>query len=182
MATRISAAVKTIFKRYPMAANAVVYGTLVTGAEFSQQTITKKILVKDAERQEIDKGSLGRFAIMGTLIYPNVLYIWYRWLDSRYVGTATKTIVKKLLLDQFVLTPPLLCAFFVIMSAMERKDDIFEECRKKMIPTFQTSCMFWLPAQTLNFIFIPPVARVVYVGTCAFIWINILVWIKRQKY
>jgi hypothetical protein len=29
---------------------------------------------------------------------------------------------------------------------------------------------------------VPPVARVVYVGTCAFIWVNILVWIKRQQY
>ncbi|XP_069688110.1 mpv17-like protein isoform X2 [Periplaneta americana] len=182
MATRISAAVKTIFKRYPMAANAVVYGTLVTGAEFSQQTITKKILLTNEESSAYDFGTIERYAVLGLGIYPHVYYVWYRWLDSRYVGTATKTIVKKLLLDQFVLTPPLLCAFFVIMSAMERKDDIFEECRKKMIPTFQTSCMFWLPAQTLNFIFIPPVARVVYVGTCAFIWINILVWIKRQKY
>jgi hypothetical protein len=25
------------------------------------------------------------------------------------------------------------------MSAMERKDDIFEECRKKMVPTFQVN-------------------------------------------
>jgi hypothetical protein len=38
-------AAKALFKKYPMASNAVVYGTLITGAEFSQQTITKKILV-----------------------------------------------------------------------------------------------------------------------------------------
>jgi hypothetical protein len=45
MATRALLAVKALFKKYPMASNAVVYGTLITGAEFSQQTITKKILV-----------------------------------------------------------------------------------------------------------------------------------------
>jgi hypothetical protein len=45
MATRVSMAVKELFKKYPMASNAVVYGTLITGAEFTQQTITKKILV-----------------------------------------------------------------------------------------------------------------------------------------
>lgn len=39
-------------------------------------------------------------------------------MDSRYVGTAMKTIVKKLLLDQFVLTPPLLCAFFISKLVM----------------------------------------------------------------
>jgi uncharacterized membrane protein YqaE (UPF0057 family) len=42
--------------------------------------------------------------------------------------------------------------------------------------------MFWLPAQTLNFVFVPPVARVVYVGTCASIWVNILACTKRQPY
>jgi len=42
---RVSLAVKALFKKYPMASNAVVYGTLITGAEFTQQTITKKILV-----------------------------------------------------------------------------------------------------------------------------------------
>jgi len=45
MVNRVSMAVKTLFKKYPMASNAVVYGTLITGAEFTQQTITKKILV-----------------------------------------------------------------------------------------------------------------------------------------
>jgi hypothetical protein len=45
MATKVSMTVKTLFKKYPMTSNAVVYGTLITGAEFTQQTITKKILV-----------------------------------------------------------------------------------------------------------------------------------------
>lgn len=81
---RVSMAVKTLFKKYPMASNAVVYGTLITGAEFTQQTITKKILVKTSHRQPIDTGSLGRYAIMGTLIYPNVLYIWYQSFRISY--------------------------------------------------------------------------------------------------
>jgi hypothetical protein len=33
--------------------------------------------VPTSHREPIDTGSLGRYAIMGTLIYPNVLYIWY---------------------------------------------------------------------------------------------------------
>lgn len=68
------------------------------------------------------------------------------------------------------------------MSIMEGKKDIFEDCKKKLLPTFQTSCMFWLPAQTVNFLFVPPTFRVVYIGTCAFIWVNILCFIKRQKH
>lgn len=65
---------------------------------------------------------------------------------------------------------------------MERKSDVFEECREKFLPTFARSCIFWLPAQSMNFLFIPPRFRVIYVGTCSLIWVNILCWVKRQEY
>lgn len=66
------------------------------------------------------------------------------------------------------------------MSIMEGKSDIFEEYRNKIVSTFSKSCMFWLPAQCINFALISPLYRVTYTGCCSFAWINILVWLKRQ--
>lgn len=63
---------------------------------------------------------------------------------------------------------------------MEQVKDPFAELKEKFVPTFGRSCLFWLPAQTLNFYYIAPRFRVVYVGACALIWVNILCWIKRQ--
>lgn len=68
------------------------------------------------------------------------------------------------------------------MSIMESKTDFIEECKQKILPTFKTSCYFWLPAQVINFLLVPPTYRVVYVGSCAFAWVNILCWFKRQEY
>ncbi|XP_065343867.1 mpv17-like protein isoform X2 [Cloeon dipterum] len=172
------ALVKRVFKKYPLVANCGVYGTLYVGAEFSQQTINKKFL----GGPPYDFPMLMRYGLLGVALYPPIYYHWYKWLDARYVGRAAPIIVKKLLLDQFILTPPLLVIFYTSMSIMERKGDILEECRNKIIPTFKSSCMFWLPAQSLNFLLVPPAARVVYVGSCAFIWVNILCWFKRQNY
>lgn len=116
--------------------------------------------------------------------------------------------MKKLLIDQFVMTPPFYVVFFVgkfdfiallhnfmfilirqltitlftVMSFLERKKDLLEECKQKFIPTFKTSCVFWLPAQAVNFMLVPPAARVIYVGMCSFVWINMLCWIKRNDY
>jgi len=64
---------------------------------------------------------------------------------------------------------------------MEGSDDIFLELREKFLPTFQRSCIFWLPAQALNFLFIAPRFRIIYMGVCGMIWVNILCWIKRQS-
>jgi len=67
------------------------------------------------------------------------------------------------------------------MNLLEGKKDLLEECKQKFIPTFKTSCVFWMPAQAINFMLVPPGARVIYVGLCSFIWINMLCWIKRKN-
>ncbi|XP_055630141.1 mpv17-like protein [Toxorhynchites rutilus septentrionalis] len=167
------------FNKHPLAGNGLVYGSLYVGAEFSQQTITRKFLTDPP--QDLDKPTLGRYAIMGTFIYSPILYNWYKWLDKTFPGTARRIIVRKLLLDQFILTPPLLVIFFTGMSLMERQSNIMEECKQKFVPTFARSCLFWMPAQTVNFLLVPPKFRVVYVGSCALAWVNILCWVKRQK-
>ncbi|RZF35887.1 hypothetical protein LSTR_LSTR013168 [Laodelphax striatellus] len=172
--------IKSAFTRYPVISNAVVYGTMCVGAEFTQQTF-KRNYVEKTNPPPYDIASLGRYAVVGTCINSNLLYFWYKWLDKNFSGTAKKTIVKKLLLDQFAMTPNLLIIFYISMSIMEGKQDIFEECKQKFIPTFKSSCGFWLPAQTINFLLVPPAARVVYVGTCSFLWLNILCLLKSEK-
>ncbi|XP_055692260.1 mpv17-like protein [Lutzomyia longipalpis] len=169
---------KTFFKRQPLLANSLIYGSLYVGAEFSQQWVTRKIFTKPPE--PIDTPALGRYAVMGTCIYSPIMYAWYKWLDRKYVGTALRILAPKLFLDQFVLTPVLLTTFFTGMSAMEGAEDKFAECRQKFLPTFVRSCLFWLPVQTLNFTFVPPAFRITYMGVCAFAWVNILCWVKRQ--
>lgn len=37
--------IKYAFNKHPIISNSLVYGTLYVGAEFSQQTISKKVLV-----------------------------------------------------------------------------------------------------------------------------------------
>ncbi|XP_046141764.1 mpv17-like protein isoform X1 [Osmia bicornis bicornis] len=121
---------------------------------------------------------LKRYAIYGCFIAGPVLHAWYKWLDAFYKGTAMKIILAKLCVDQFVLTPPLIIIFFISMSLMEGKQDIFNECKAKFLQTFKTSCMYWLPVQFLNFLLIPPTLRVSFVGVAAFCWVNILCYLK----
>ncbi|XP_059622840.1 mpv17-like protein [Phlebotomus argentipes] len=170
---------RTFFRQKPFVANSLIYGSLYVGAEFSQQWITRKVFTKPPE--PLDMAALGRYTVMGTAIYSPILYAWYKWLDRKYVGTTLKILVPKLALDQFLLTPCLLVIFFTAMSTMEGAEDKLQECREKILPTFVRSCLFWLPVQSLNFVFIPPAFRVTFMGVAAFAWVNILCWIKRQQ-
>uniref|UniRef100_A0A023F7S6 Putative conserved plasma membrane protein n=1 Tax=Triatoma infestans TaxID=30076 RepID=A0A023F7S6_TRIIF len=173
--------IRAVFQKYPLLANSLVYGTMYVTAEFSQQVINRKYFSNKVPPDPIDKASLLRYAVVGCGINSNLLYYWYRWLDRTLPGSNLKIVTKKLLLDQCLLTPQIVVIFYVSMSIMEGKEDIFAELQQKFIPTFQTSCLFWLPAQCINFLFIPPMARVVYVGICSFMWVNILCWLKQKK-
>ncbi|XP_064540736.1 mpv17-like protein isoform X1 [Drosophila montana] len=179
--SRLIAGARGLFRRHPFVTNSAIYGSLYVGAEFTQQYVSKRWLARPEEREDIDYATVGRYAVMGTAIYAPSLYAWYKWLDGTFPGTLKTTILKKLLLDQFILTPYCLTLFYTGMALMEGSEDTFEELRAKFLPTFIRSCAFWLPAQALNFMFIAPRFRIIYMGVCGMIWVNILCWIKRQS-
>ncbi|XP_060524158.1 mpv17-like protein [Cylas formicarius] len=176
--SNLRVAFRTFLVNHPIVGNAIVYGTLCVGAETSQQSLNKKILNDTSE--PLDRHTIGRYAIYGTTIAGPLLATWYRFLDKQLPGKTTKIVLKKMVFDQFTFTPLLLVVFYVSMSIMERKQDVFEECRMKFLQTFGANCLFWIPAQAVNFSLVPPVYRVTYIGTCSFAWINVLCWFKRQ--
>lgn len=169
----------TTFRKYPVFSNSIIYGSLCVGAEFSQQTFQRKLMTSHPEKY--DTGVIARYAIYGTTMTGPLLTVWYRWLDNYLVGKSLKVIAGKVLIDQFFMTPQILVIFYVAMSIMERKENIFQELQEKFPVTFKNSCLFWLPMTSINFLMIPKRFRVIFVGSCSFAWINILCWIKRNE-
>lgn len=171
---------RALFSSRPLVANCVIYGTIYTSSEFLQQTIIRKSLA-DSTGEPYDLESVARFAVLGFTVLPPINYLWYGWLDGKFVGTALTTVARKMVLDQLVIMPVMIASFFIGMSIMERKDDILYECKHKLVPTFQSSCLVWIPAQAINFLLVPPKFRVVYVACVAFVWANILCILKRKE-
>ncbi|CAG0913744.1 unnamed protein product [Notodromas monacha] len=156
---------KEFAKRRPLVVNCLVYGTLYCGAECSQQTLRRTVFLKEGElKPDYDYASLGRYALIGSAVFPIILYYWYKWLDARYPINAGITLVKKVFLDQALCTPFNICNFYIIMSLLEGKDDPLAEVRAKLWPTYLTSCVYWIPMTSINFLLMPPSARVVYVA------------------
>jgi len=135
--------------------------------------------VANLEPSDYDWKQLQRYAVYGCFMAGPILHGWYKWLDRIFRGTAMRTVTVKLLADQFILTPPLLVLFFVSMSYMESRKDLTHECKIKFVKTFQTSCLYWIPVQFVNFLVVPPALRVLYVSVAAFCWVNILCYLKR---
>eukprot|EP00731_Ephydatia_muelleri_P018038 Em0011g78a len=94
-------------------------------------------------------------------------YFWYRMLDRRFPGRTGKIIFKKVLLDQTVLSPIMIVAFYVGMCRMEGKnhEQSMRELKDKFWFTYKLDCMIWPLAQWFNFYFLPPSLRVIYTET-----------------
>ncbi|KAL0871777.1 hypothetical protein ABMA27_004270 [Loxostege sticticalis] len=178
MASKLVAWWQNSLRRRPVITNTIVYATFYTAAELSQQAFNK---LYTPEKPDYDFASAARIVVAGSTVYPPTLYYWYRYLDRKFVGTAVKTVAKKVAAEQFIATPILLAAFYTLIAVLERKDDMFEEFRAKYAKTLIANQAFWIPAQTVNFFFVPPHLRVVYVASVSFMWINVLCFIKRQK-
>ena len=115
------------------------------------------------------------------------------------MAATARVILLKTVLDQTLLTIPLLLVFFPYMSWCQGQSDITKELREKFWVTYAASCCWFLPAQAINFKFVPARSvktmttllsvtisrhflrlRIVYNGVCGFVWANVLCYIKRS--
>ncbi|XP_015913662.1 mpv17-like protein isoform X2 [Parasteatoda tepidariorum] len=169
--------IKQIFKQRPLLMSMTSFGSMYVTAELSQQIV---LLQVDPNKTAIDWKSVMRYATFGTAVLGPWLFCWFRLLDY-LLPAAGLWALRKVALDQLVGSPIAQSMFFTGMSLLEGKEDVFAELKAKFLSTYAVSCCFWLPAQAINFCFLPPYTRVAYVGCASFLWVNILCLIKRKE-
>lgn len=70
---------------------------------------------KPDKPEPYDFALIGRYGVLGTFVFPPLLYGWYKILDGRLIGTATKTVIAKVFIDQAVSAPVILGLFYTGM-------------------------------------------------------------------
>ena len=99
--------VKRLFHKHRYIGNAVFYSCLLSSADFVCQKMQSGVLA------EHDFARTGRMAVLGCTYYGPFATFIYDNLDRVLPGTATKTVIKKMVFDQFVLTSFGVCVFYV---------------------------------------------------------------------
>ena len=83
----------TAYRKRPLLANCLTYGSLSGGAELTQQTIRSQNN-ECGSKPSYDLLGVGRYTVMGWSVSP-ILYYWYRWLDTRLPGIGGRTLAKR---------------------------------------------------------------------------------------
>ncbi|KAM8707965.1 hypothetical protein ACLKA7_015004 [Drosophila subpalustris] len=96
-----------------------------------------------------------------------VCHYWYQYLDYLYPKRTMQTVVRKILMDQFICSPFYISIFFLTMGILEDKTwvEVQEEIKDKAITLYKAEWTVWPAAQFINFFFIAPKYRVFYDNT-----------------
>jgi hypothetical protein len=163
----------------------IVYiGALYGAGDVSQQLITqtRRTLGKPEENRNwedlsVDWPSVATAGLVGGSIIGTFNHYWYTFLDKMIRGTSVKSVVKKVFLDQMSLPIPI-AVFFIAMSILRAKPDIFEEMKAKFLTTYLYGSVLWPTTQFFNFMFVPRFHRILFIGFIEFVWTNVLCFMK----
>lgn len=108
-----------------------------------------------------------RLGSFGFLIHGTTGHYFYGFLDSKMPGTAPTTVATKVAIDQVVWNPIFGCMFFGFLNFAEGKS--WDDYTKKLQADLQTAVVgswtVWVPAHIINFSYIQPSQRLLYINT-----------------
>jgi len=108
-----------------------------------------------------------RLGSFGFLLHGTTGHFFYGFLDSKLPGTKPITVATKVAIDQTMWNPIFGLMFFGYLNLVEGKS--FDDYKNKIKADLKTAVMgswaVWVPAHTINFAFVPPSQRLLYINT-----------------
>ncbi|KAJ7398781.1 Mpv17-like protein [Pitangus sulphuratus] len=131
-------------RRFPWLCNVLLYGGLFAAGDAAQQLLRRR------GGHPPDWAQTRRVALVALAFHGNFSYVWLRALERALPGRRPPAVLGKVLCDQLLGAPVAVLAFYTGMSILQRKEDIFSDCKKKFWNTYKTGLMYWpfVQAQT----------------------------------
>ncbi|KAK7495838.1 hypothetical protein BaRGS_00012828 [Batillaria attramentaria] len=179
---RLKNTVNVLFTRHLFATNVASGCGLLSLGDFIIQNIERRYVKKTQGRTvNYNYERTGRMFVIGVILGP-FNHFWYRFLDRAVTGKGVKMVAKKVAADQAVAGPFFCSSFLLGMGLLEGKSlgACGQEWREKFPTIYMADWCIWPPAQIINFYFLPPQYRVVYVAFVTLCWNTFLSFMKHK--
>ncbi|GAW07235.1 integral membrane mpv17 pmp22 [Lentinula edodes] len=166
------------FARRPMATqsatSAVIFGA---GDVIAQQLVDRRGL------RNHDLIRTARFVFYGACLFGPVLTKWHQFINHRHFDSPFRAVVYKVTLDQLVAAPFITVPmFFGSMSILEgRPDEAIPRIKNSYVPTLTRGWCLFIPAQIVNFAFVPVSMRILFFSTVALCWNTYLSFFNAEQ-
>lgn len=116
------------------------------------------------EKIPLNYNRLIKMASFGFLIHGTTGHYFYQFLDKLLSGTAPYIVASKVAIDQICWAPIFMVMFFSYMCLFDGTP-LLPKIKQDVKVAVTGSWMTWVPAHTINFAFIPPSQRLLYINS-----------------
>eukprot|EP00638_Chattonella_subsalsa_P008424 CAMPEP_0117759168 /NCGR_PEP_ID=MMETSP0947-20121206/15851_1 /TAXON_ID=44440 /ORGANISM="Chattonella subsalsa, Strain CCMP2191" /LENGTH=170 /DNA_ID=CAMNT_0005579571 /DNA_START=565 /DNA_END=1077 /DNA_ORIENTATION=+ len=114
---------------------------------------------------------LVKYAGVGALVTAPILHHWYLFLGRHFPSTELPSVLQRLAMDQFAATPFLIVGFFGIFLCLDGKpQELQDKLKQDFWTTIRSNWMLWIPANLINFRFVPLNLQVLYSNSVGLFW------------
>lgn len=168
---------RRLFSKHLLLTNTFSSGILMGLGDHCQQTIEIYQAKSDKKTHDIL-----RTAQMTTVGFGHGIFhhFFYGWMDRVLPGRNLRTVIRKVLIDQAIASPACMYIFFIGMAFLEGKgySSGWQELKNKFLFTYMVDWIVWPPSQFINFYYISPQYRVMYINSLTMIYDVFLSYIK----
>ncbi len=162
-----------MFKLPPLLKAALTSGSIMSAGDVLFQAVR----CKQANQEiSINIEEAGRMALIGFTLHGPLVYSTFRWMGKATNGASTNATFRNALkyaaIGHVTFFPMFNTAFFTYMGLLEGLT--LEECKDKVIkvvpPTIAVGTAFWPAVSVVNFMYVPPAARLLFVNGAGLFW------------
>ncbi|RLN93225.1 hypothetical protein BBJ28_00009152 [Nothophytophthora sp. Chile5] len=167
----------TLLETHPLSTKIVTGGVIAGVGDVSCQ-----LFIEADDNGEFDVKRAAIFTFLGGVLISPVLHVWYGFVGKLVPGVSSRAIVKRLALDQLVFAPTFLCVFFSSLLTLEgHLDQLPEKLRADWWPATKANWAVWVPAQIVNFRFVPGSLQVLFANVVGLAWNAYLSYISHLE-
>lgn len=113
-----------------------------------------------------------KFTLLGTALVGPLLHYWYGFLVTKIPGTTAVSTLYRVAFDQLLFAPfCILPAFFSASMVLNgTPEQIPDKLKADWFPTVIANFALWVPAQFINFKFMPPQYQVLFANVVGLFW------------
>ena len=111
-----------------------------------------------------------RFAFLGTFLVGPCVHLWYQKLATVVPGDTPLAVVQRVILDQVGFAPIFLSTFITSLWTLEGREFDVAKLKENWSKAIVANWLLWVPAQAVNFSYIPLKYQVLYSNVVAVMW------------
>ncbi|CAG9773054.1 unnamed protein product [Ceutorhynchus assimilis] len=176
--TKIKNISEMVFGKYLLQTNIVSGGALLWLGDICEQEIEFR---QGKLAKRYDYGRMARMFTVGIVLGP-LNHYYYLNLAKVLPKRNLATVFSKICLDEFLMSPVCIVAFFYSMGVLEMKpiQKMNEELVDKFLEVYKMDWCIWVPAQFVNFYFVPVKYQVFYINAVTALYNIFLSYIKHK--